>query len=40
MFSVVRKWIDEKASEYGFTVEFIDSGTRADYKIIVDQLQK
>lgn len=40
MFSVVRKWIDEKASECGFTAEFIDSGAEADYKIVVDQLNK
>ncbi len=40
MFSVVRKWIDEKAGEFGFKAEFIDSGTEADYKLIVDQLHK
>jgi len=40
MFSVIRKWIDEKASEFGFTAEFIDSGTEADYKLAVDQLDK
>ena len=39
MFSVVRKWIDEKASEYGFTTEFIDSGTEANYKLVVNNLK-
>lgn len=40
MFSIVRKLIEEKASEFGFTTEFIDSKTESMYQSIINQIHK
>ena len=40
MFSVVRQLIEKKASEFGFTPEFIDSKTESIYQGVVKQLHK
>lgn len=40
MFAVVRKLIEEKAAELGFSTEFIDKATESEYNKIVTELKQ
>lgn len=40
LFSVVRKFMEESVAELGFSAEFIDPNTKAEYEKVINQLKK